>query len=232
MTTMIEHRLPRRNRTLLPQSRRKWICLHRHSVCPSDSISIRAVIMKLLGFTAAMVGGPIGMYFLTLNTVFRGQSSNASKQPPELSLSQPREFHVGWCDGRVHGEPRPHRLCHRCNERGPKRPTRSWRERQEEQMTSRLQHPPFVELWNALQLVEYKTVMSCSHTSYLSRHPADYNESPFSPSSGSPQTAEAKLSRTLHILLRFSLQSKHVNRSSPRTPPIPIIRILIIKNPH
>ncbi|KAI4096622.1 MAG: hypothetical protein LQ339_006918 [Xanthoria mediterranea] len=34
-----------------------------------------AVIMKLLGFTAAMVGGPIGMYFLTLNTVFRGNST-------------------------------------------------------------------------------------------------------------------------------------------------------------
>ncbi|KAL8682173.1 MAG: hypothetical protein Q9186_001794 [Xanthomendoza sp. 1 TL-2023] len=33
------------------------------------------VIAKLLGFTAAMVGGPIGVYFLTLNTIFRGNST-------------------------------------------------------------------------------------------------------------------------------------------------------------
>ena len=36
-------------------------------LCPT-----RAVIYKLLFFTVAMVGGPIGMYFLTLNTIFRG----------------------------------------------------------------------------------------------------------------------------------------------------------------
>ncbi|KAL8671994.1 MAG: hypothetical protein Q9168_003530 [Polycauliona sp. 1 TL-2023] len=34
-----------------------------------------AVIIKLLGFTAAMIGGPIGMYFLTVNTIFRGSST-------------------------------------------------------------------------------------------------------------------------------------------------------------
>ena len=32
----------------------------------------RSVIIKLLGFTAAMIGGPIGVYFLTINTIFRG----------------------------------------------------------------------------------------------------------------------------------------------------------------
>ena len=31
-----------------------------------------SVIYKLLGFTLAMVAGPIGTYFLTLNTLFRG----------------------------------------------------------------------------------------------------------------------------------------------------------------
>ncbi|KAA6415432.1 MAG: vacuolar ATPase assembly integral membrane VMA21 [Lasallia pustulata] len=36
-----------------------------------------AVIYKLLGFTAAMVAGPIGTYFLTLNWVFRGNSTFA-----------------------------------------------------------------------------------------------------------------------------------------------------------
>jgi hypothetical protein len=30
------------------------------------------VIFKLLAFTAAMVVGPIGMYFLTVNTIFGG----------------------------------------------------------------------------------------------------------------------------------------------------------------
>ncbi|MCJ1226100.1 vacuolar ATPase assembly integral membrane protein vma21 [Toensbergia leucococca] len=36
-----------------------------------------AVIYKLLGFTAAMIGGPIGTYFLTVNLVFRGNSTLA-----------------------------------------------------------------------------------------------------------------------------------------------------------
>ncbi|MCJ1484397.1 vacuolar ATPase assembly integral membrane protein vma21 [Schaereria dolodes] len=36
-----------------------------------------AVIYKLLGFTAAMVGGPIGTYYLTLQTIFRGSSTLA-----------------------------------------------------------------------------------------------------------------------------------------------------------
>ncbi|KAF6230186.1 hypothetical protein HO133_004525 [Letharia lupina] len=34
-----------------------------------------AVIYKLLGFTLAMIAGPIGTYFLTLNTIFRGKST-------------------------------------------------------------------------------------------------------------------------------------------------------------
>ncbi|KAI4130460.1 MAG: hypothetical protein LQ347_003370 [Umbilicaria vellea] len=36
-----------------------------------------AVIYKLLAFTAAMVAGPIGTYFLTLNLVFGGNSTFA-----------------------------------------------------------------------------------------------------------------------------------------------------------
>ncbi|KAJ5801286.1 uncharacterized protein N7518_003354 [Penicillium psychrosexuale] len=35
------------------------------------------VIYKLLGFTAAMIIGPIGMYFLTVNTIFSGSSTLA-----------------------------------------------------------------------------------------------------------------------------------------------------------
>lgn len=33
----------------------------------------RDVIYKLLGFTLAMVAAPISMYFLTVNTIFRGE---------------------------------------------------------------------------------------------------------------------------------------------------------------
>ncbi|KAJ5864452.1 uncharacterized protein N7529_006368 [Penicillium soppii] len=35
------------------------------------------VIYKLLGFTVAMVAAPIGMYFLTVNTIFSGSSTLA-----------------------------------------------------------------------------------------------------------------------------------------------------------
>ncbi|KAF9245477.1 hypothetical protein DTO006G1_2232 [Penicillium roqueforti] len=35
------------------------------------------VIYKLLGFTAAMIVGPIGMYFLTVNSIFSGSSTLA-----------------------------------------------------------------------------------------------------------------------------------------------------------
>jgi hypothetical protein len=34
------------------------------------------VIYKLLAFTAAMAVGPIGIYFLTVNTIFRGSYSS------------------------------------------------------------------------------------------------------------------------------------------------------------
>lgn len=36
-----------------------------------------SVIYKLLAFTAAMVVGPIGTYFLTLNSIFRGNPTFA-----------------------------------------------------------------------------------------------------------------------------------------------------------
>ncbi|KAL9105106.1 MAG: hypothetical protein Q9163_000024 [Psora crenata] len=42
------------------------------SIAPAVPTS---VIIKLLGFTIAMVIGPIGTYFLTLNTVFQGKST-------------------------------------------------------------------------------------------------------------------------------------------------------------
>ncbi|KAI9828671.1 MAG: vacuolar ATPase assembly integral membrane protein vma21 [Thelocarpon impressellum] len=36
-----------------------------------------AVIFKLLAFTAAMVAGPLGTYYLTLNTIFKGNTTFA-----------------------------------------------------------------------------------------------------------------------------------------------------------
>lgn len=36
----------------------------------------RQVIYKLLGFTAAMIALPIGMYFLTVDSIFKGKSSS------------------------------------------------------------------------------------------------------------------------------------------------------------
>ncbi|KAI9866575.1 MAG: vacuolar ATPase assembly integral membrane protein vma21 [Trichoglossum hirsutum] len=35
------------------------------------------VIIKLLAFSLAMIGGPIGTYYLTLHTVFKGNSTFA-----------------------------------------------------------------------------------------------------------------------------------------------------------
>lgn len=53
--------VPRYTQSKSPSSR-----LHELNCISSD------VIFKLLAFTAAMVVGPIGMYFLTVNTIFGG----------------------------------------------------------------------------------------------------------------------------------------------------------------
>lgn len=46
--------------------------VHFAELVSNHCYTIRAVIIKLLGFTAAMIGGPIGVYFLTVHTIFRG----------------------------------------------------------------------------------------------------------------------------------------------------------------
>ena len=43
------------------------------------------VIYKLLGFTLCMITGPIGTYFLTLNTIFRGWLSKISSKQTTYS---------------------------------------------------------------------------------------------------------------------------------------------------
>ena len=53
---------------------REWPCLSALRTLLIKFIS-SGVIYKLLGFTLAMIVGPIGTYFLTLGPVFHGLSS-------------------------------------------------------------------------------------------------------------------------------------------------------------
>ncbi|KAL9614664.1 MAG: hypothetical protein Q9167_000869 [Letrouitia subvulpina] len=46
----------------------------RSNIAPAVSTS---VILKLLGFTAAMIAGPIGVYFLSVNILFHGNATLA-----------------------------------------------------------------------------------------------------------------------------------------------------------
>lgn len=61
--------------------------LHQQFLCASNPLPVeknirltmvltvcREVIVKLLAFTFAMIVGPIGSYFLTVNTLFKGRS--------------------------------------------------------------------------------------------------------------------------------------------------------------
>lgn len=46
----------------------------------------RAVVFKLLAFTATMVIAPIGSYFLSVNTIFQGMTSQ--NLPPEPAMGK------------------------------------------------------------------------------------------------------------------------------------------------
>lgn len=70
--------VPQRNRTLRQLFLRESSC---YDTAPQLNLGtdphacpFSAVIFKLLGFTLAMIAAPIGTYFLTLNTIFRGLS--------------------------------------------------------------------------------------------------------------------------------------------------------------
>ena len=69
---MIEALVQQKDPTLHQQSRRKSFNPCLVPSCQFSNAPYSAVIYKLLGFTLAMIGGPIGTYFLTLNTIFRG----------------------------------------------------------------------------------------------------------------------------------------------------------------
>jgi hypothetical protein len=72
---MIKISRPRRARrvALLRRSlRESSLPWSSHMSCLTDVCIHRHVIYKLLGFTFAMVVGPIGTYFLTVDTIFGG----------------------------------------------------------------------------------------------------------------------------------------------------------------
>lgn len=49
----------------------------------------RSVIVKLLGFTIAMFAGPIGVYFLTLHTLYHGEIQICRHTGPLLMPRSP-----------------------------------------------------------------------------------------------------------------------------------------------
>jgi hypothetical protein len=76
------------------------------------------VIYKLLGFTLAMIVGPIGTYFLTVDHVFGGMflSNNMG-----TVLMQQRQLNVRGSYGSDHGECGVGGLCHCSNGGGSER---------------------------------------------------------------------------------------------------------------
>jgi len=68
----------------------------------------RHVIYKLLGFTLAMVVAPIGSYFLTVDTIFRGQLPFVLSS---AELTPTRQLDVCRRLGGNHGECGLDRIC-------------------------------------------------------------------------------------------------------------------------
>ena len=157
------HRQPGQPQTYLPPCQRmSSSCLSRSlpisagTACKENpplekrlaKITTRAVIYKLLFFTLAMIGLPIGTFFLTVHTVFKGSylySSSAllsllSALPPSLITGQPpplpftlpspisnpaRQFHVRRRPCRSDGQRGIGGLHHRGNAGGQERQARS-----------------------------------------------------------------------------------------------------------
>lgn len=70
----LQQRRPQESKESLPNEKILQPNLGSSDTAPSVS---SAVIRTLLGFTAAMVILPIGSYFVTINTIFRGNSTIA-----------------------------------------------------------------------------------------------------------------------------------------------------------
>ena len=86
MIEMIEAPVQQRSPVLHQQSRRKSFNACLVPNCQFSNASHSAVIYKLLGFTLAMIAGPIGTYFLTLNTIFKGCLSRVPHVSTSLRL--------------------------------------------------------------------------------------------------------------------------------------------------
>lgn len=74
------HLLAKSQTLLLPSRCRSTFIISRLRCEFIWLISHRNVIVKLLAFTLAMVVGPIGTYFLTLNTVFKGMLTRLERE--------------------------------------------------------------------------------------------------------------------------------------------------------
>ena len=85
------------------------------------------VIYKLLGFTLAMVAAPISMYFLTVNSIFRGECPRRIMYGVGL-LIWTRECYVCWSYSSRNGEYRAICVYYCGVARGPRRESRRDRE--------------------------------------------------------------------------------------------------------
>ena len=73
----------------------------------------RSVIAKLLAFTAAMIVLPIGSYFVSVNTLFRGSFIHASTSLTSKRLICDRQRNVRRRISSSNGQCSPDRLRHR-----------------------------------------------------------------------------------------------------------------------
>lgn len=106
MTVRTSVRRPARSQTLLLPSHCRPIFIISIAHEFIWLISHRNVIVKLLAFTLAMVVGPIGTYFLTLNTVFKGMLARLEGKHvtwDDVDMDG-RKLYICRCNGGCYGE--------------------------------------------------------------------------------------------------------------------------------
>ena len=110
---------PKLERAKLPQQSLRTP--HDLSLSPTSHMSLditdhnRHVIFKLLGFTLAMIVGPIGTYFLTVDHVFKGMLLRGIQGE---TFMQDRQLHICGSFGGVYGQCCTGGLCHCGNDGG------------------------------------------------------------------------------------------------------------------
>lgn len=86
-----------------------------------------SVIVKLLGFTFAMITLPIGLYFLTVKTIFKGERIHLVLP---ADADETRQFNICGSIGGDNGERGPARVRDRCHAGGSVGATRGGEEGQ------------------------------------------------------------------------------------------------------